>query len=233
MHTDLPALAAFYATEQGRVVAALLRERLAQMAPPPGAVVIGYGYASPYLEPWRAGRRCVGVLPGPGPCWPTQGPVPSCVAEEDALPFADLSCDLVLLAHSLEGAESARRLLRECWRVLRDSGRLVVMAPNRRGLWALSDGTPFGQGQPYSPSQLARLLRDSLFCIERRDTALFVPPTRLGLVLRGARSWERVGRRLAPHLAGVTITEASKDLYAGVPAAGIASRRRILAVSGG
>ena len=39
-------------------------------------------------------------------------------------------------------------LLRECWRVLRDDGRLLVVVPNRLGSWALFDHTPFGQGRP-------------------------------------------------------------------------------------
>ncbi len=234
MNFDIPSVEAFYRTEQGAVAAGLLRERLALMAPPPGAVVLGLGYAPPFLEPWRAQRRCVSVMPAaPSAPWPGEGAGQVCLAEEDALPFADLSCDMVLLVHGLEGAEHARRLLRECWRVLRDDGRLVVVVPNRRGLWALSDATPFGQGQPYSPGQLGRLLQRSMFCIERRDYALFVPPTRLRMVLRGARSWERAGRRFVPHLAGVTITEASKDLYAALPLAPVAVRRRVFAVSGG
>jgi SAM-dependent methyltransferase len=238
MHIDLHAVELFYRTEQGRIVAGLLRERLALVAPPVGAVVVGLGYAPPFLEPWRVGRRCVSVMPAShAQPWPVAGVLEDsgqiCLAEEDSLPFADLSCDTVLLVHGLEGAEHARRMLRECWRVLRDAGRLVVVVPNRRGLWALSDATPFGQGQPYSPGQLARLLQASMFCIERQDFALFVPPTRLRLVLRGARSWERMGRRLAPHLAGVSITEASKDLYAGLPVAPVAARRRVFAVSEG
>jgi SAM-dependent methyltransferase len=130
--------------------------------------------------------------------------------------------------HGLEAAENAWRLLREAWRVLRDDGRLIVVVPNRRGLWALADGTPFGQGQPYSPGQISRLLTGAMFRIERRDAALFWPPTPFRLVLRGARAWERTGRLLAPQLAGVTITEAAKDSYAAIPVVeGVRARRRV------
>ena len=66
-------------------------------------------------------------------------------------------------------------------------------------------------------SPIGRLLRNALFREERRDTALFVPPTDLRLALRGAPLWERSGRRLLSGLAGVTLTEASKDLYAVIP----------------
>jgi len=159
-------------------------------------------------------------------------PCLSCTTEEDALPFPDLSFDRVMLVHGLEAADNARRMLREAWRVLKDDGRLLVVAPNRRGWWAHVESTPFGQGQPYSPGQIGRLLRASLFRVERRDTALYLPPTRMPLVLRSARLWENLGRTLAPQLAGVTITEASKDLYSAVPVGATARRRLVFTEAG-
>ena len=41
------------------------------------------------------------------------------------------------------------------------------------------------------------------------------------------RFWEGLGRFLAPQLAGVTITEAMKDLYTVIPL-GAASARRVV-----
>ncbi len=69
-------------------------------------------------------------------------------------------------------------------------------------MWAHVENTPFGQGQPYSPGQIGRLLAASLFRVERRDTALYLPPSSLRLVLRSARLFERAGRGVMPHLAG-------------------------------
>jgi SAM-dependent methyltransferase len=160
--------------------------------------------------------------------WPAGQPNLSCTAEEDALPFPDLCFDRVLMVHGLESAESARRLLRETWRVLKDDGRLLIVAPNRRGMWAYWEGTPFGHGQPYSPGQLGRLLAESLFRVEQKDTALYLPPLRFRLLLRSARLFERTGRRLAPGLAGVTIAEAVKDVYAAMPLRPVPRRRLIL-----
>ena len=74
-----------------------------------------------------------------------------CAGQEDALPFPDLCFDRILLMHGLEVAENARRLLREVWRVLKDDGLLLVVAPNRRGLWAHVESTPFGRGSPIRP----------------------------------------------------------------------------------
>jgi SAM-dependent methyltransferase len=231
--TDAQAATDFYSTRQGAVVARLVRERLLRLWPSlPGQSVLGLGYPAPYLRLWRdEAARCIALSPAQmgAARWPLGAANLSCMAEEDALPFADLSFDRILLVHGLEAAENARRLLREVWRVLKDDGRLLVVAPNRRSLWANLESTPFGQGQPYSPGQIGRLLAASLFRVERRDTALYLPPMRLRLVLRGAPVWERGGRRFAPQLAGVTITEAVKDVYAAVPLRARPRRRLVLA----
>jgi hypothetical protein len=94
-------------------------------------------------------------------------------------------------------------------------------------MWAHVENTPFGQGQPYSNRQIERLLAASLFRVEKRDTALYMPPADFTLILRSAPVWERIGRRYAPHIAGVTITEAVKDAYAAVPADAVARRRMV------
>jgi hypothetical protein len=54
----------------------------------------------------------------------------------------------------------------------------LVIAPNRRGIWARLDRTPFGSGRPYTMSQLSRLLRDEQFTPVGTGTALFIPPAR-------------------------------------------------------
>lgn len=229
---DVAAAADFYATRQGTVTARILRERLAVLWPDlAGQELLGLGYAAPYLRLWRErARRCIALTPAQAGAarWPAGHANLSCTAEEDALPFPDLSFDRILVVHGLEGAENARRLLRELWRVLKDDGRLLLVVPNRRSPWAYVEATPFGQGQPYSPRQLGALLAASLFRIERRDTALYLPPLKQRLFLRSAALWERSGRRLSPQFAGVTISEAVKDCFAAVPTLQLAPRRRLV-----
>jgi SAM-dependent methyltransferase len=231
MTTDAHAAAEFYRTSRGVVTARLLRARVAAMWPDmAGCSVLGIGYTTPYLRPWdgQAYRRIALTPAQIGTIrWPPDAPNLSCTAEEDALPFPDLVYDRVLLVHGLESAENARRLLREVWRVLKDDGRLLIVTPNRTGWWAYREDTPFGQGQPYTPGQLGRLLAGALFRVERRDTALWMPPLRMRLILRSAPLFERAGRRLMPGLAGVSITEAVKDVYAAMPLKPLARRRLV------
>ena len=225
---------AFYATPRGTVAGTLLGERLRRIWPAlDGMGLLGLGYAAPYLQHWPGAARRVAVVPGQAgmapaglASWASGRGNAACAAEGDALPFPDLCFDRILLVHGLEAAENARGLLREVWRVLKDDGRLLVVAPNRMGLWAHTESTPFGHGQPYSPGQIGRLLAGSMFRVKGRDTALHMPPLRLAL--RHARAWEAGGRWLMPEFAGVTITEAIKDAYAGLPLARARRRRLVL-----
>jgi SAM-dependent methyltransferase len=233
------ALQAFYASAGGALAGRLVRDRLAALWPAlPGQAVLGIGHAAPYLDLWRReAGRCIALTPAQGaqgngalPAWPGAGArSATLVAEEEALPFADASFDRVLLVHGLEAADNARRMLREVWRVLRDDGRMIVVVPNRVGLWAHLERTPFGHGQPYSRSQLSRLLARHLFRAERREAALFLPPYGLRFLGAAAIPCERLGRAVGARFAGVAIIEAEKDLFSAMPAGAVTLRRRVVA----
>ena len=213
----------FYQTTCGAVSVRLLRRQLRQIWPDlAGQALLGLGYAAPYLRSWREAKqpgRTIAALPehvGLRP-WPRNQASLTCAVIDDVLPFADLSFDRILLVHEIESTDNTRRLLREIWRVLKDDGRLIIMAPNRSGLWAHSERTPFGQGRPFSPGQLARVLKDACFRAERQESALYLPPTRLRFLLRTVELWECAGRSLLPQFAGVLLVEAVKDAYAPIP----------------
>jgi SAM-dependent methyltransferase len=226
----------FYGSAKGAVTARLLRERLQVLWPVArGDSILGIGYCAPYLRLWRdQATRCIALAPAHFGAvrWPAGAPNLSCSAEEDSLPFADLTFDRILLVHGLELAENARRLLRETWRVLKDDGRLLIVVPNRTGWWAYRETSPFGHGRPYSTGQLGRLLENALFRVERRDAALWMPPLHMRLILRSAPLFERIGRRMMPGLAGVMLVEAVKDVYAAMPVQAAPRRRLVLADAG-
>jgi SAM-dependent methyltransferase len=160
--------------------------------------------------------------------WPNEGPNRVVLTDESELPLADFSIDRVLLIHGVEFSEQIRPMLKEAWRVLAGGGRLLAVLPNRRGIWARIDNTPFGQGHPYTTGQLSRLLRDESFTPERNAAALFVPPTRSRMVLRSAVAWEGVGERWFTTFGGVVMVEAVKEIYTRPVAVRKLRTRRVL-----
>src|ERR1700732_131941 len=95
---------------------------------------------------------------------------------------------------------------------------VVEWPPDRPGVWARTDTTPFAHGRPYSRSQITQLLREAWFTPTGWGEALHVPPVARGWFLRSATAWERVGPTIAAPFAGVHIVEATKQVYRAVPA---------------
>jgi len=219
MWMDAIDLREFYAQPIGQVARRMIRQNLRQIWPDvSGLDVLGIGYTTPYLGLFRhEARRTVAAMPARQGVlhWPPGEPGLTALVDESDLPFADLSMDRVVLVHALECSQNLRQMLREAWRVLSDSGRLIIVAPNRRSLWSRLESSPFAHGQPYSPSQLSRLLRDNMFTPVQSRVGLFVPPSHVRLVLSSARAWEGIGNRLFPGFGGVVMVEAAKEIYAG------------------
>ena len=186
-----------------------------------GLRVVGVGYATPYLGLFREdAERCLALSPARQGVmrWPSSRPGLAALVEEDALPLSDSAVDRVLLVHALELSHDPVELLRDSWRVLAAGGRLMAVVPNRRGLWARMDTTPFGHGRPYSRSQITHLLRETWFTPTGWGEALYMPPVARGWFLGSAMAWERTGARLSAPFAGVHIVEATKQVYRTIPA---------------
>jgi SAM-dependent methyltransferase len=216
MRIDIHSLERFYASELGQAALRMAARRLAALWPhADGRDVLGVGYPLPFLERYRAGaRRVVALLPAlqGASRWPGKERGLVALADENRFPFADSVFDRVLLAHALEEAESAGRLLREVWRVTAPEGRIVIVAANRLGLWARADATPFGHGRPFSREQLAQVLADAMFAPAAAARALYVPPIRW--TAKFAFPFERTGETLWPAFGGLIFMEGVKRLYA-------------------
>jgi len=218
MRPDVFELHDFYGSRQGQLVRRLLnREIRAHWPDLKGRHVLGLGHATPFMGPLalEAERAAVIMPKAEGVMrWPKKRPNLTALGQENDLPIADRSIDCVLIVHALEATEHAGRLLREVWRILADDGEIIIIVPNRRGLWCLSEQTPFGQGRPYSSTQLKQLLRGHLFAPQKTGFALFVPPLRSSLLLKTAVAWERIGLRIAQQFAGALVMRAQKQIYA-------------------
>ena len=217
MAVDVIDLRSFYASPLGetaeRCVARALSERWSSCA---GLPLLGMGYALPYLDALREkAAQTHAFMPadqGAEP-WPAEGPSLSAPVDPCALPLPDSSMDRILVVHALEHASHPRDMLAELWRVLAPSGRLILVTPNRAGVWARFDHTPFGHGEPYSRSQLRALMREALFSPIHWGEALYAPPSERRIAIRAAPTIEKVGRALSLPGYGLHVVEATKLLY--------------------
>ncbi len=194
----------------------------------PGERLVGIGYAVPWLDRFAAGcERAIAFMPAAQGAvhWPAGGPSATALVCDRELPLVDASVDRILMIHALEHSENPHETLAESWRVLAPGGRLMAVIPNRRGLWARLEHTPFGTGRPWSRRQLAGLLRETGFTPERWSDALHFAPFRRASMLRFHPALERAGRRFWPVFSGVIIVEAQKQIYQGIAVTARSSRR--------
>lgn len=238
MWTDAVDLRDFYASPLGRVAAGVLRMNMREIWPDvTNMKMLGLGYTTPLLGAFRGSAdRTIAAMPAQQGVlhWPPGEAGLSALVDESELPFPDLSQDRVILTHALECSEQLRPMLREVWRVLAEGGRLMLIVPNRRGVWSRLEKTPFAHGQPYSPGQISRLLRDNMFTPIQSRSCLYIPPTNSRMMLSSARAWEGIGKMLLPAFGGIVIMEAGKEIYANEMAFEKKSRGRFsLAPPGG
>lgn len=239
MVTSVYDLRAFYECKRGRIIQPLLQERILSLWPDVRDLrLMGAGYAVPYMEPYLdTAERSFAVMPAQFGvhAWTPKQKNLACIAAEDELPVETETIDRILAVHGLEYSDNTEPCLQEYWRVLKSTGRILLVVPNRGGFWARAEWSPFGHGTPFSASQLTRILRENLFVIERVERALYIPALRSSMLLRSCIPFERYGRYVLGGMSGVLLVEASKQLYSGIavhsPAKARAGSRKILVTS--
>jgi SAM-dependent methyltransferase len=212
---DVVDLQNFYASPLGKATHRLVAAKLKLMLPAkPEGRVLGLGFATPYLSAdddgvlaFMLARR--GVLH-----WPAAGPIHSALVDEYDLPLPDNSIELAVVVHGLEFTDEPSDMLTEIWRVLAPQGQLMLIVPNRVGLWSLSDQSPFGFGQPFSKQQLQRHLVEAQFSVSKMEGALFMPPWGKGAALHLSTGLEKFGAAALGQFSGVLVAQATKQVYA-------------------
>jgi SAM-dependent methyltransferase len=219
MRRDVLELRQFYASPLGRQARAMVgRKVLEAWGDAHGLDVLALGYATPFVtEMHGQARRVVAAMPAQQgvEVWPGGARNLATLACEDGLPFPNALFDRILLVHAIEESPDPIGLLREVWRVLAPSGRVIVAVAARNGLWANAEKTPFGHGRPYSRSQLAELLREAELEPSGYTRALYAPP--VAWLAGWAEGFEQAGSRLWPGFAGIVLTEAVKQTFAVKP----------------
>ena len=234
MYLDVVELKEFYSSALGMAAENSIRMALSTIwNPGKGERFVGNGYPVPWMERFSPDtERSIVLMPaGQGALqWPSPKSPATALVFDEELPLADSSVDRVFMCHFLEHTENAGECLAEAWRVLSPGGALIAVVPNRRGVWARFEHTPFGTGRPYSKGQLMQLLRDNQFTPEQWSDALHFPPSTRDSLLGIRTGIERIGRRFWPVFSGVICVRATKQLYQGIPATARARRKVFIPV---
>ena len=227
MSVDILDLEAFYASPLGQMVSRDLSNCLGRLkAPHRHAAKIGLGYTLPFEA--QFGPSFPQFMPAEQGCIRAKSGHSNRVAlvHGNDLPLRDGSVDWILATHFFEHVANIPNALEEIWRVLSPEGRVIMVVPNRRGLWARLDKTPFGMGRPYSRGQLRRAALEVGFIPLRWETGLhFLPSERRSIMRISAVSGPLI-RFLLPELSGTLILELGKRVSAPIKV-----RRAILPVS--
>lgn len=219
MHLDVQDLRNFYyRSALGRAVQKSIRERVLKRWPEAsGQTVVGYGFAVPMLRPYlKSARRVIGLMPGPQGVmpWPVGMPNVSTLCHETMWPIETGHVDKLIMMHGLETSDDPSAVLSEAFRVLGPGGKLMLIVPNRAGLWVRADHTPFGFGRPYTLGQLESQLKLHQFGSDFHCGALHFPPSQTRFWLKTSNILERMGTKLSIKLtSGVLIVEAVKRVH--------------------
>jgi SAM-dependent methyltransferase len=221
---DVIALRQFYSSSLGRKVKQRLRQLLLEYWPETAdETILGIGYVTPLLRVLErtSGKRAslAAAMPAAQGAiyWPVHADNRSFLIDEIYLPLRDNSVNRVIMLHTFEHCNEPEKLLAECYRILVPGGRVMMMVPNRRGLWQSLGETPYAQGTPYRTSQLKQLLNTEEFTLREVRTALFALPFSHPLLLRIWDVWERFFGLICWGMGGVIIIEAEKQIYAAIP----------------
>ncbi len=218
MRRDVLDLRRFYATPLGQAAREMIRRKVVEAwNGVTGLDVLGLGYATPFLDGLEGARRTVAAMPAAQgvEAWPAGARNLASLMDETALAFPNALFDRILVAHGLEEADEPLDVLREVWRVLAPSGRVIIVAASRLGVWSDAEHTPFGHGRPFTRGQLELLVREAELEPLAWSRALYAPP--LAWTAGWAEGFEQVGSRLWPQFSGLILLEAVKRTFAVKP----------------
>lgn len=222
----------YYQSDEGVKTAQHLAKDIAALwSPAADEMAAAVGFPFPFLANRHLPPVLMPNMPGAA-CW--QGPdgVISAQIDSACWPISSDQLDRLFIAHALEFVPDHRQFLQEAARCLCGSGRLLLMVPHRRGMWARSTRTPFGHGTSFSRGQLNRLLLDCGLEPTAYHRSLISLPTRLDWPAQIKASMGRLGGRVARVFGGVLLVEAQKMVYVKKPASAKQQVRSIIKLQG-
>lgn len=175
MTLDVTFFRDFYNTRLGLYTALDVLLGIRRMNPSWGGKTLFFGYGLPLFAQFpESEKQMIWAMPARQGIvlWPANHHTRAVLVEDNQMPFADETFDNIVCLHSLEFAQDPEDFLQEIVRVATRGATMTLIVPNRLGLWAHRDKTPFGYGNPYTLSQLTHLLQRCSLTITRKTPVL-------------------------------------------------------------
>ncbi len=217
MNIDVVDLKEFYRSPLSNNVQNVIKKMLARLRQTyQNKKTLFVGFGAPYAEQTKSEfllmQAHFGVL-----AWPDNDKNRALLSYEDEWAFTDHIFDEIVIVHGLEYAQHAGNLLQECYRCLRPEGRLIIITPNRRGIWVRSDKTPFGFGQPYTLTQLSLLMKKYNFIPVDVVRNLYTIPSSTWSGNLWSWVFEQIASRTLQKFSGIIGVAAIKRVHASIP----------------
>ena len=232
MHPDVVFMYDFYQTVSGglakRVILETLDDFWQDLSP---HLVCGLGYSDAYFDIYhQRGIRCLSLQSVYSGIYARQphNDYGAVMIDDNHLPLSDNSQERILCVHLLEHAASPHHFISEISRILSPTGEAIIIVPNRRGLWARFEQTPFGCGKPYTKRQLKDALEACNLHITQQTSALFFPPKEYGSLRLYVNVMEYIGRNFLSYCGGVHIIKVIKRSY--IPPQMVSEHRHVLRI---
>ena len=214
MFLDISAFDEFYASPLGRATSVAIETGLKELWPSlRGQHCLGVGYPFPCLELFQNGTASeAAITPARlgARAWGDDERNCTAMASLQSLPLASAAYDRIFMMHALDFTRDRDAFLKEIERIMAPGGEIALVVANRVAGWARSENTPFGQGEPFSRTQIIRLIEGAGFTPVRTRSLLHFPPS-TGLVSKGwAKKIDKIGSRLWPGLGGISIIIAQR-----------------------
>jgi len=215
---NLKKLVAFYDTRLGRFAKKQIRQALKPHLDQfsKSSYILSLGYSIPFIKKtYKKFNRFSLFFPATQGCFTFSDETGnlSALVYESQLPLPDAIVDGLICMHCFEHTQDTHQLLREIWRVLNGSGKLLLIIPNRRGLWARFDNNPFGFGTSYSKRQIKHLLEDHNFIIESITPTIYAPPSHSNWYHSFLYPIEKILSKFSTHFCGIYMIHAKKQIF--------------------
>ncbi len=158
----------------------------------------------------------------------------SIIAKNEELPLEHNSCDVVLLHHTLDFAQSPHQVLREASRVLRPGGYLIIIGFNPMSWWGLYRVLKFDkQTVPWQGHFIShQRINDWLTLLELTEVRIlsdfYQPPFEKESWRQRSRFLQAASRRCSDKSGAFMLQVARKDVAGMTPITPLWKRRKLI-----